>query len=89
MTYCRWTTKMPDGGGSDIYAQETDIGFVTHVLGGETFVDKDLVDFKARLLALRAAGYRFPDHALETVDAEIADATSPDTAAHTPVLERG
>lgn len=73
MTYCRWTTKMPDGGESDIYALETEIGFTTHLKGGIAFVDEDLVDFKARLLSLRAAGYRFPDHVLEMVDAEIED----------------
>lgn len=40
---------------------------------GETFVDAEIADFRARLLSLRAAGYRFPDHVLETVDGEIAD----------------
>jgi hypothetical protein len=40
---------------------------------GQTFNDPTLEAFKARLLELRAAGYRFPDYVLEDVDAEIAE----------------
>jgi hypothetical protein len=43
---------------------------------GDTFNDPTLQAFKERLLALRALGYSFPDHVLETVDQEIADAAA-------------
>jgi hypothetical protein len=39
---------------------------------GETFHESDLAALRARLLALRALGYRFPDAALERIDVEIA-----------------
>lgn len=38
---------------------------------GETFWDDGPSDLKARLLELRAAGYRFPDYVLEMVDEDI------------------
>jgi hypothetical protein len=44
---------------------------------GETFNDGTLEEFKDRLLMLRAAGYRFPDHVLKEVDEEIAEETAP------------
>lgn len=37
---------------------------------GKTFRDSTLVDFRKRLVALRAAGYRYPDYVLEMVDRE-------------------
>ncbi len=40
---------------------------------GHSFNDPDLPSFKARLLELRAAGYRFPDSVLVAVDQEIAE----------------
>ena len=40
---------------------------------GRRFDDPTLEAFRARLLALREAGYRFPDRVIETVDEEIAD----------------
>jgi hypothetical protein len=40
---------------------------------GETFFDESLLDFENRLLTLRALGYRFPDHVLENVAAELAE----------------
>lgn len=39
---------------------------------GQTFNDPTLADFRARLMALREAGYRFPDHVLADVDEELA-----------------
>lgn len=39
---------------------------------GETFNDPTLEDFRARLVALREAGYRFPESVLANVDADIA-----------------
>lgn len=71
MSYCRWSS---DGGLCDLYCYEGAEGYVTHVKRGATFIDGDLDGFKARLLSLRAEGYRFPNHVLETVDGEIADA---------------
>ena len=41
---------------------------------GATFNDPTPAAFKARLLTLRAAGYRFPDSVLDRVDDEIAEA---------------
>lgn len=40
---------------------------------GETFIDEMLEKFRARLVFLRACGYRFPDCVLEDVDEELAD----------------
>lgn len=40
---------------------------------GQSFRDDCLEDFRERLLALRAAGYRFPDYVMETVDREMAE----------------
>ena len=74
MSFCRFSIRRE--GVCDVYAYEAAEGFVTHVRGDGrlvTHVDPDLASFKARLLALRADGYRFPDYVLETVDGEIAD----------------
>lgn len=38
---------------------------------GQSFNDPDLESFLARLLSLRAAGYRFPDYVLDSVREEI------------------
>ena len=70
MSYCRWST---DDFACDLYCYESAAEYVTHVKSGATFIDGDLAGFKARLLSLRAEGYRFPDYVLETVDGEIAD----------------
>ena len=43
---------------------------------GETFHDATLEEFKERLLYLRGIGYHFPDHVLERVNEEIADAAA-------------
>jgi hypothetical protein len=40
---------------------------------GATFNDGTIFDFKARLLMLREAGYRFPDNVLAAVEEEIAE----------------
>ncbi len=40
---------------------------------GEIFNDPTLEQFKARLLSLRALGYRFPDAVLDEVEIEIAE----------------
>lgn len=40
---------------------------------GKTFVEPDLQAFKARLLALREIGYRFPDEVIACVEEEIAE----------------
>ena len=75
MSYCRFNIR--DDPPCDLYCWEAAEGFMTHVRGGPLRVDGDLAGFRARLLALRAAGYRFPDHVLATVDAEIADEAAP------------
>lgn len=38
---------------------------------GDVFIEDTLEDFEARLLELRALGYRFPDYALEMVREEM------------------
>ena len=43
---------------------------------GESFNDGTLEAFRERLVMLRAAGYRFPDHVFESVDEEIAEAAA-------------
>jgi hypothetical protein len=43
---------------------------------GETLVEPDLVALRARLVALRELGYRFPDDVLARIDAEIAEAAT-------------
>ncbi len=40
---------------------------------GESFHEPDFASFKARLLGLRALGYRFPDEVLARIDMEIAE----------------
>jgi hypothetical protein len=40
---------------------------------GATFNDPTIEGFRARLLALREIGYRFPDYVLAAVEAEIAE----------------
>ncbi|MDD5277707.1 MAG: hypothetical protein PHR16_16695 [Methylovulum sp.] len=39
---------------------------------GESYVDGTLEEFRERLTALRASGYRFPDDVFEQIDEEIA-----------------
>lgn len=41
-----------------------------------SFRDDTLAGFRARLLMLREAGYRFPDHVLERVDEEMREKAS-------------
>lgn len=43
---------------------------------GQRFQEHTLEDLKARLLELRAAGYRFPDYVLKDVEEEIAEAAA-------------
>jgi hypothetical protein len=45
-------------------------------LDGQTFHDTTLEEFRARLLTLRAAGYRFPDNVLERIEDEIRERKS-------------
>ena len=40
---------------------------------GQSFNDRTLEDFLARLLHLREAGYRFPDYVIESVKEEMAE----------------
>lgn len=60
--------------------REFDIAFdkstlvpITLPFAGETFEEPTLQTFRARLLELRALGYRFPDHMLTTIEEEIRD----------------
>jgi hypothetical protein len=71
VSYCRWS---PD---SDVYSYGggeigTTTAWTTHVKGGQDFTDYTLADFKARLLQLRALGFRVPDCALARIDEELA-----------------
>ena len=38
---------------------------------GETFNDPTLEDFRERLMTLRAAGYKWPDHVLDDIAEEM------------------
>ena len=50
------------------HAEKVEIG---GIFDGDDFYDGDLEQFRARLIILREAGYRFPDDVLEQVDAEM------------------
>lgn len=43
---------------------------------GQTFQDPTLSEFRARIVGLREAGYRFPDCVLKRIDAEILERES-------------
>jgi hypothetical protein len=74
LSYCRWSS---DNFRCELYCyQDTCGGWTTHVAAGlshdsQKFSDPTLEAFRARLIVLREAGYRFPDWVLERVDAEI------------------
>lgn len=71
MSYCRWSASDPR---CDLYCYESEEGWTTHVAAaghglpfdGMSFVDGEPASFRDRLLSLRAAGYVFPDHVLES-----------------------
>ena len=66
MSYCRWNAS------SDVYCFSNGDTWTTHVRNGQSYHDSNLAEFKARLLELRALGYRVPDDALDRVERELA-----------------
>ena len=66
MSYCRWSDE------SDVYCYSGGDSWYIHLRGGGGFQDFSLVEFKARLLQLRAEGLRVPDDVFERIEGEFA-----------------